>query len=709
MRPALAQVRSHPGVTFPWPEPEETIDTACPGLRWIPVTGGAPYTVVVEAMPECREVHRSTVTGNVCLLRSALDPGIYRWEVIAEGLGAVRGWQTFTVATDADRDPVPTAAAVLAALPAMRPRHVFRPNQREEIRRRHPEQIAILRRNIALALAEGTPPAPRFHRDPTAMPYREAFGRHRGFVDRNLVACALGHLLLGDPAALAQVRETVLTICDWNPDGPCSVLGPWGDEFGLSHARCLPAVFDWCHDGFDAKERDLIARTIAAYARQMEERLRGIDFAANPGNSHAGRLPAYLGEAALVLHGTAAADAATCERWLAYALEIYGGAFPFFGGRDGGWAEGPFYASSYTKWYQPFFFAIEQVCGYSFFERPFYRQVSQFFLHCAQPHWECRPFGDGNWCGPDDPEWPGFCAQDPFGVYAERFGPDEARALAEEIRPDRYELHLLEAFRPAFVRRQTTDAGPARDSRHFRDAGYLSFHRHIARTEGDVALIAVAGRYGSGSHRHADQGNFALIADGHLLVGPTGTFGRQFGTAHHRQWTQQSQAHNVILVDGVGQPHGDVRACGTVTAFHDDGRRAGADLDLTRCYAGLSHYARELRFDREHLTVDIVDHICADHPVAIAWLLHAWSQPDLVDGRVLVQRGGWTARIDLQAEETDVGPVQTSDRFAVDVNEGEAPLWHVDRPNQYHLRWNLLPATAVTIRTRIVLAKPIPD
>lgn len=702
MQPALAQTRTHANVTFPWPEDGETITTACPGLRWIPVDGGAPYTVIIERLADQHQVVSREIASNLLLLREPLEPGTYRWDLRSAGLGAARGWQTFIVPADADREPVPTAATVLAALPGDRPRHLFRARALEAIRQRHPRQIEILRRNIAQAISDGTPPPPRYHRDPTATPYREAFGRHRAFVDRNLIACAWGHLLLGDAGAAAQVRDTVLTICDWNPDGPCSVLGPWGDEFGLSHARCLPAVFDWCHDLFDAKERDLIARTIAHYARQMEERLRGIDFPANPGNSHAGRLPAYLGETALVLHGTAAADPGTCERWLSYALEIYGAAFPFYGGRDGGWAEGPFYASSYTKWYQPFFQAIEQICGYSFFERPFYRQVSQFFLHCAQPHWECRPFGDGNWCGPDDPEWPGFCAQDPFGLYAERFGPEEARALAATIRPQHYELHLLDVVRPAFTRRRREDAGPARNSRHFRDAGYLSFHRHINRTAGDVALIALASRHGSGSHRHADQGNVALLADGHLLIGPTGTFGRQYGTAHHRGWTQQSQAHNVILVDGEGQPYGNPRACGRVTAFHDD----GATIDLAACYPRLRHYERSLRFDRDRLTVEITDRITADTPVAIAWLLHTWSPPEVVDGQVLVRRGGWTARIEVAAEGAETGPVQINDRFAIDVNAGEPTAWRVERPDRHHLRWDLAPATALTIRARIVLIEP---
>ena len=175
-----------------------------------------------------------------------------------------------------------------------------------------------------------------------------------------------------------------------------------------------------------------MARTVAAYANQCERRLKKIDFCQNPGDSHCGRLPAYLGEAAMVLKGMDVVPQDVLVRWLTYAVDIYSGIFPYFGGPDGGWAEGMFYASSYTKWFLPFFCAVERFSGVSFLRRPFYQRLIRYFQHFCPPGWEIHPFADGYWCKPDDAEWPGFFAQNPYHIYAERFGSELTRKWSQE-------------------------------------------------------------------------------------------------------------------------------------------------------------------------------------------------------------------------------------------------------------------------------------
>ena len=138
-----------------------------------------------------------------------------------------------------------------------------------------------------------------------------------------------------------------------------------------------------------------------------------------------------------------------CRRWLTYAAEVYGGIFPYYGTTDGGWAEGVFYAASYTKWYLPFFSAVERYTGKSYLSRPFYRNLAKFFVHFADPNRENHPFCDGYWCHPEDAEWPGFFAQNPYRFYAERFGDDEALRLMHALdRQEYFKLHLLDAFLP---------------------------------------------------------------------------------------------------------------------------------------------------------------------------------------------------------------------------------------------------------------------
>ncbi|MBA2481979.1 MAG: heparinase II/III family protein, partial [Planctomycetes bacterium] len=547
----------------------------------------------------------------------------------------------------------------------------------------------------------GMPPRPRFHTgDPSAPLFREALGAHRAFVDRDLVACALGHLLLRDPRAGAHARASLLTICDWNPAGPCAVDGPWGDEIGLSNVRCLPAVFDWIQDLLSDAERTYAVDTLVAYARQAYRRIVDERFTARPGNSHVGRLPGYLGEMALVLHGHA--DPAELSRWLTLVLDIFGSFYPFYGDADGGWAEGTFYATSYNKWPQPFFFAVERLCGFSFFEHPFYQQVSQFFLHFAAPGWEIHPFCDGYWCLPEDAEWPGFFAQDPFGVYAERFGPPEARALAATIRPPEiYHLHLLDVFRRP-VRPQRPDAaGPARNSRAFRDSGFVSMHSAIGDPARDTALLARASRFGSTSHQYADQGSFALISRGKGLITPTGYFGNSYGTRHHADWTRHTKAHNCLLVDGVGQEVRTHRTVGRIESLDDRGDWAISTLDLSGAYPQLLSYRRRLVFVRPGVIL-VHDELTAPRAVSCSWLAHTMSAPQVSGSVVDVVREPASVRIRLFAADGAVADIGVSDRYDTEVNEGVPAHLHARVPQQYHLSWRLPRAT--TLRTVGVLA-----
>lgn len=557
----------------------------------------------------------------------------------------------------------------------------------------HQSQIEVLQRNIALALQDGLPSAPKFHLAESdqerRLGYREAFGLCRRFMDRNLVACALGHLLLSDKQAGRMAREVMLEICSWGAEGPCAVDGPWGDEIGLSCARVLPAVFDWTWGLYDDAERARIAELLRAYGNQMYRRLTELDFFSKPGSSHAGRLPGYLGETALALKGLA--DKELLTTWLQYALDVFASLFPHFGGRDGGWAEGVFYASSYTKWYLPFFLAVERHTGFSFLDRPFYRKLSQFFLHFAPPGWEVHPFGDGYWCLSGDPEWPGFLAQNPFGVYADRHGPELAREFSRQLLPkDHFELHLLDVFTRPVADRQKDSEGPVAQSRAFRDSGFVSMHTCIGSPDQDTAVLARASKYGTASHQHADQGSFAIISRGRGLITPSGYFGAAYGTRHHADWTRQTKAHNCILVDGKGQKTGSYLATGRIDFLRDNGDYAITRLNLSAAHDKLTTWTRTILLVRPGMVV-VYDDVVADAAHTYSWLLHSLSKPEILDGRIVIDRT--PARLALQLF-TGTGraaaPAHTH-RFDPPVNEGVPEEHQVDMPDQHHLRWDTRP------------------
>lgn len=686
--------RNHVAQVFPFPEEGRIVEENPVCFCWIPMEGAHTYTVSVssdsgEVIREKTDVHY--------LVAQLPGPGNYTWNVYAEGVQ--RGEISFLLAEYAVNIPRVTAQELYDAVPCVHPRHLFFAENIPQLLRTKKPQIEVLCRNIRQAYEDGLPSMPMYHRDPNAMDFRTYFGRFRDYIDKNLIACALGFALLNDEQAGHFAKEVLLTVCDWNPWGPCSLNGPWPDEVGLSLARCLPSVYDLLYPLLNENERLFVARTIMQYAQQCFDRLIKCDFCQNPGHSHAGRLPAYLGEAVLALKDSGVLPEEKALTWLSYALEIYGGIFPYFGTPDGGWAEGPFYGSSYTKWYLPFFSAVERFGGTRFLDRPFYQKAAKFFVHFADPDYEIHPFGDGYWCHPEDAEWPGFFAQDPLRVYAERCGSDSVKKIANmRPLPEQYLLHLLDVFLPAGESLQNSLCEEIENTAVFPDAGFVSMHTDRENLQNDVAVFARASKFGSDSHRHADQGSFAIFYKGVALITPSGYFGRGFGTAHHLGWLKQTVAHNSILVDGVGQEADSLNSRGEILSVTDDGITKKAVLDLTSAYSKLVCWHRTIELREK--TVTVSDEIRSGHDVRITYPLHTLSEPSVEGGKVSICRKG--VRMTVMPD-SSLKLRNISDRFGVDLNEGIPEKLHVHMPPQWHIYYESAPASRHTFTVTFII------
>lgn len=677
----LEQKRTSGSQIFPAPADGAVIEETPPVFSFLRDGKEKKYRVVVQDRSG-KIVFEAETEKNHVVPKEPLKPGKYRWNLLCGE--EERGWQEFVISENAAVILRKDAESVFCAVPDVRPRHLFFKEDIPGILKKRKAETEVLKRNIEAACARELPKPPLFYSFEDGLPYREYFGEYREYCDRDMVACALGYALLGDEGAGKKAKELLLTICSWNPDGPCAVNAPWNDEIGLSNARCIPAVYDMLYDILTDQQRYIAEKTIIAYAEQCEERLRALDFAENPGDSHAGRLPAYLGEAALVLKGSTYIKEEILIRWLSYALEIYGGIFPFYGTADGGWAEGPFYASSYTKWYLPFFMAVERFADVRFLDRPFYQRLPQFLLHFAEKERENHPFGDGYWCGSEDPEWKGFFAQNPFRLYAERFGPEEARIKAEQYAaPELFELHLLDVFLPEGRMPERGLTGEACAMAVFEGAGLASCQTNVADQAHGTGLLVRASRFGSVSHQHADQGSFALIRNNKVLITPSGYFGRCWGTKHHRNWTRTTKAHNCILVNGRGQETDSFRAAGRFTDWkHEENKRFFLRLDLREAYPMLEFYERSFELTEKELVIR--DEIRSKEACEISWLLHMLDRPALQeDGTLVLEHGG--ERAVVFPDKAFCGTPDIIGRFGTDVNEGVEEAFRVSMEDQYHV------------------------
>jgi len=464
---------------------------------------------------------------------------------------------------------------------------------------------------------------------------RTAIANVREWIDRDLVSHALLYRIWGEEEHGLEAMQRLLQFSEWSVEGPASLLRPctWGDEVGCSLARNLFLIYHWLSPLLNDNEKGFFIKPmLVRIARQITQRFAQDNFIQHPGHSHTSRLPAYLGLAGLALYREHDRD--ECEQWLNDALEIYRGVLPFYGGIDGSWVEGPFYASTYSKWFHPFFLSVERLSDFSFYEHPFYRNFINFARDFIAPEQDSHPFGDGFWCRRDGKEWPGFFSQNPLRIYAARFGDatdiQQSQALEDSIAD--YRLHLLDvvptikqvAFEAAARKTKPSNEKLAQRrvlDRYFAHAGLGKLTRH------QMSLYYRASSFGNSSHRHGDQGNVGFFDKGVGVLVPTGSFGYRFGSKHHYEWTRETIAHNLPLVGGRGQKLDDQSAIGRVVHSEAESAYHVITLDLSESYAApLESFHRTLVLVEDYGLI-FVDSIGLSDEKGLNWRLHSHLRP----------------------------------------------------------------------------------
>lgn len=593
------QVRKNAMAHFPFPAENDVVMENAPTLIWLPdlEEENPEYKVVLRH--ESGKEYVFNTKKSYCYLNEIIPSGKYEWNVWSKD--KERGWIPFTLSENAVKFIRPTARQILNAVKEdVHPRALFYKEDIPNIIKTHQKELEVLKRNVEQAYKDGIPKPPyEVINDSEGTPNfrvaRKYFGRFRDFADTNLIAVSLAYQLLDDKKAGEFAKELLLSISSW--DLTHNHANPYcpNDEVGISILRTLSVSYDLIYDLLSEQEKEIILKAIKLNTFQAYDNLIKINYEENPGASHPGRTPSYIGTAALMLKGIEKDE--TLLKYLDLVISILGGIFPFYGSADGGWADGVFYSSSYTKWYLPFMMEVERLIGVSYLERPFYQNLSNFFLHFADQDFENHPFGDGYWVDSESEEWPGFFAQDPFRVYAEKFGPPEAVKKQKSLRkPQIYKLHLLDLFLAPPLKPKYHITRPASLAESFKLTGMLSM-RSTFETKDCMAVMARASRYGSAGHSHADQGSFALFYEGTSLISPSGYFGYSWGTTHHQKWTCQTKAHNTILVNGEGMPNSSRDHIGSIEYCRQNGNVFESLMDLDNAYENLKGWKRKLTMD----------------------------------------------------------------------------------------------------------------
>ncbi len=675
-----------PRTLFPTPADGATVGINPPGFAWWRAPGAAAYRIRIT-QPNGRVAHVAEgMVDPVHLPAGTLPPGEYRWEVEAlDAQGqvlALRGAQRFIIPGDVPQLAWESPKAILAQVAGSHPRFVFLKDDLPRIR----QSLATTRRRAwepvkrlaEQSLATKLPEPPRYHtfegQARQRMGYTVYFRDFRGSVDRAMGTLALAHLLTGDERYGLAAKRILLEVVGWGVDGPMSVLSPFGDEPGLSMARHGHRAYDWLYDLFDEKERAAVRDACVARARQVLQRLRKADYLANPAESHNGRMIAYLSEYAIVLKD----DAPDAAEWLDYSLRALTTFYPHWGAPDGGWAEGVSYAIGYNSISVTTLEVLRAAAGVDLWKRPFFRNVRRFFLYCAAPNGEIKPFGDGAERGgvagaASLMRHYGRRLQDPSALWWAGQVGQGAESAADPL----LSLTTEDALEPAPPRQLPTAAA-------FPGIGWAALHSALDDPERDTFFLLKSSPFGSVSHSHADQNSFAILKGGRALAIPSGHYGPSYGMPHHAEWTRQTKANNCVLVNGEGQVVRDPTAAGRIVDFQH--RRALSYVcgDAAAAYGGkLTRFLRHVLFVRPGLVV-VLDDLAAPEPATFQWLLHTLEkiEVDPSQQRVIARRGPASLTVRLHAGQ-ELEFSQT-DQFDPPYNAGNPPEYHQQMPNHWH-------------------------
>ncbi|MBN2132777.1 MAG: DUF4962 domain-containing protein [Sedimentisphaerales bacterium] len=661
------------------------------GLAWLPCPAAAEYRV--DIFDESRKRLYSAGAGKdpVHCPDRVFPAGAYTWDVVALDRSGKeisrRGRRSFVISRDAAKLPWVDPGELLRRVPEGHPRILYPKSALERIR----STLATTRGTswkacrvaAERALSKGVPDYPKYHHIKDAvtrrLEYQKYFGYFRGYVNGALMDLALAYLMTEEAKYAEAAKKILLEIASWPTDDEdvTSVSARWGDEAGLSFSKCAHIAYDWLYDAFDDREKKLVSRMCRARAWQTYRRLTRKNYLTFPGESHDGRLIAYLTDMALVMAG----ETPDAETWLTYSLKALLTFYPHWGGIDGGWAEGTAYGLWYNTFYIPAFEGLRQLCRYDLWQRPFFNNIRYFFFYCTANHGEIRPFGDSaETGGPGVHRGSGYA--DLMAFHAHRYDDPYIGWWVNQI-PDRSgggggSLSLLHA-----------DELPAKapkdlpNSRAFESVGWAGLHSDVSDPQNDTCLIFKSSPYGSVSHSHADQNAFAIMKGGAALAIPSGYYGPSYGKPHHAQWTRSTKANNCILIDGQGQTIRSAAARGEIVDFRDRPGYSFVAGDATPAYEGkLGKWIRRILLLRPGLFL-LLDEIVAPTRSRYQWMLHAFEKMDVTDAGIRSRRKGAALDVYLACPQGLV--LSQTDEFDTPYNQGIPLAYHKQRANHWHV------------------------
>lgn len=493
-----------------------------------------------------------------------------------------------------------------------------------------------------------------------------------------ITAQAFAYRLTGEKEFFENARGVALTLAQWDPVGS---TGVWeNDHSAWSVLQGLSYAYNIFQDELSEEDKQSIAKSIRLRCEDMYRfqnpfliKFTSAGGMNDPDNNHPWFCTAALGLGAMALMG----EVEDAEDWLSFASQMFYGMYLPRGCRDGGWHEGISYWSYTLYFVFQFSDALKIASDVNLYRHPWLENTAFFKIYIHPPQGACVPFGDSKPAPPSS-----FDKLVMFRLASEYDDPLAWRYvdyIEEEIPGFRLPLALLWSGQKEDYSKAKLDIPFAV---HFRDIGWVVSNNNVFDGNKQILFAMRSGpffgkRFG---HSHADQNHFIITAGGERLIWDSGYYD-SYLSPHHRQFSSQSVAHNVILVDGHGQVAFTSGTDAEITRYELDGKNLLVQGDASNplIYGGRVYtFVRTIRYENEETFV-IQDDIVLRELAQVSWLLqsfypivyHPGDKTILIQGEQYQIEGQFKTSIPVEAMLYDTFPVQPELKGRTDYNPEE--------------------------------------
>ncbi|MFP4385392.1 MAG: DUF4962 domain-containing protein, partial [Spirochaetia bacterium] len=579
--------RTHPHIDPTFPDGIEA-DTNPPVFVWKPESKKGPYTFLLKTEDGKELIRREDLHFPLYLPDKRIPPGRYFWRW-KSGESSRNG--SFRISSTAPVVEVPEAEKLLAMFPSDHPEIFTDTDKASGLMKQYSENPST-RQKECVAYAENVLKKDGRNTGFSGLRLPEHRMKEPPFLpDRNLDYSAFfntWYRIMWDTRLFCYEAETaaaafllsrrsefaraacrrMASICSWDPYGSSSVFH--NDEAHMPIIWHGPTCCDWIWHEFTPEESDIVIEGMTNRGRETfrlltEEAVYGID----DFSSHSGREIIFLAMLSILLKN----ETPEAADWFTWLRPILCGVWPAWGEPDGSWAEGHSYARPYVSIMTLFTTALKEGTGIDLYRRPFWKNHLKWQMEGFPPNADWTGFGDTG------PVWKNTltAAAHLVEVMARQTGYtagvsrylkeiETARRYAVETPDERKGIPSAAGIQLNFLSQE-----PIPDIQEKKESmlslypgagsGFLKARK--------IDFFFRSSPYGSISHSHADNNDFALCVNGKTVLSPSG-FYCGYGSPHHAHWVWHTKSHNCVTLSDDGQVMRDPLSRGAVAAGYED-------------------------------------------------------------------------------------------------------------------------------------------